>query len=38
MLVIDSFGKNIYIGPDQVGYVDRYGNMFVNGKKASLIN
>jgi hypothetical protein len=38
MLVLDSFGKNIFIGDEQVGYIDRYGNMFVNGKETLCIN
>ena len=37
MLAIESYGKNIYIGEELVGYIDRYGNMFVNGKKFALL-
>ena len=37
MLVLDSYGKNVYIGEELVGYIDRYGNMFINGKKFAFL-
>ena len=37
MLVLECYNKNIYIGDEMVGYIDRYGNMFVNRKKFALL-
>lgn len=33
MLVIECYGKNIYVGTDLVGYIDKFGNIFMNGRR-----
>lgn len=37
MLVIDSFGKNVYIDKKLVGYISFDGEIFISGKKFGIL-